>query len=194
MFENFLLPHVIALLLYAVEPLLVQGLVDRGQSYALLQLLRLRIESALVPEIVCHGIFRVAHLKNRNSLALQLVVGFQMRLGHRGPLHVNVLSHFLLPQVSDARVTQFHLRLQHQGFWRVKCNHLLVSAILHRADRLESSPLSLPLQLAYRVGEVDDVVPPLNLERALNLPALNLIYGALSLFACGALKLRQLLQ
>ena len=117
-----------------------------------------------------------------------------MRLGRRGLLHVNVLSHFLLPQVSDVRVKQFHLRLRHQGFWRVKCNHLLASAILHRGDRLESWPLSLQLQLAYRVGEVDDAVPPLNLERALNLPALNLIYGAPFLFVCGALELRQLLQ
>ena len=117
-----------------------------------------------------------------------------MRLVHRELLRANALSRFLLQQVSAARVARFHRRLQHLKFWKEKCNHRLASAVLHHVNRLELSPLSSQPQLAYQVGEVGAATPQLNLARALNWPALNLICAAPSLYVCGASKLRRLLQ
>ena len=117
-----------------------------------------------------------------------------MRLVHQELLHVSERFHFLLQQVSDVRVARFHRRLQHLKFWKGKYNHRPASAVLHRVNRLESSRLSSQLRLVYPVGEVGGAIQQSNLVRALNLPALNLIYVTPSLYVCGASKLRQLLQ
>ena len=117
-----------------------------------------------------------------------------MRLVHRVLLRVSGLFHFLLQRVSDVRVARFHRQLQHLKSWKEKYNHRRASATLHRVNRLESSRLSSQLRLAYRADVVGDAVPQLNLARALNLLALNLIYEAPSLYVYGASKLRQPLQ